>query len=112
MDEIREQGPTGHVLATSVDGSTFVTAAGALFAERLDDGGWSGRHAGARIRPCSSRHVGNAVLKTDARGSRLSKETRGSARKIDLAVAAVMAFDRAAQLKKKRARVINLNALP
>ena len=37
MDEIREQGPTGHVLATSVDGSTFLTAAGALFAERLDD---------------------------------------------------------------------------
>jgi phage terminase large subunit-like protein len=47
-----------------------------------------------------ARHVGNAVLKTDSRGSRLSKETKGSPRKIDLAVAAVMAFDRASQLKK------------
>jgi hypothetical protein len=43
-----------------------------------------------------SRHVGNCVVKVDARGSRVSKETRGSPRKIDLAVAAVMAVDRAA----------------
>lgn len=42
-----------------------------------------------------ARHVGNAVIKTDARGSRLSKDSKSSGRKIDLAVAAVMAFDRA-----------------
>jgi phage terminase large subunit-like protein len=40
--------------------------------------------------------MNNAVLKTDNRGQRLSKDARFSARKIDLAVAAVMAFDRAA----------------
>lgn len=54
------------------------------------------------------RHVNNAVLKTDSRGSRLSKDTKGSPRKIDLAVAAVMAFDRACQLKKRGSGVINL----
>lgn len=42
--------------------------------------------------PRLARHVGNCVLRSDARGSRLSKETKGSPRKIDLAVAAVMAF--------------------
>lgn len=47
--------------------------------------------------PRLARHVGNCVLKVDQRGARLSKDTRNSPRKIDLAVAAVMAFDRAAQ---------------
>lgn len=42
-----------------------------------------------------ARHVGNAVIKTDARGARLAKDAKGSPRRIDLAVAAVMAFDRA-----------------
>ncbi len=44
-----------------------------------------------------ARHISNARLKTDARGARLVKEHRFSARKIDLAIAAVMAHDRAAQ---------------
>lgn len=43
-----------------------------------------------------ARHIGNTVIKVDARGSRISKDSKGSPRKIDLAVAAVMAFDRAA----------------
>ena len=42
-----------------------------------------------------SRHISNAVLRTDARGSRIVKETKGSARRIDLAVAAVMGLARA-----------------
>lgn len=42
-----------------------------------------------------ARHVGNAVIKTDARGTRLEKP-KGGRRKIDLAVCAVMALDRAA----------------
>lgn len=42
-----------------------------------------------------ARHIANAIIKTDARGSRLDKP-KGGGRKIDLAVAAVMAFDRAA----------------
>lgn len=45
--------------------------------------------------PDLARHVGNAIVKTDSRGSRLDKPKHGG-RKIDLAVAAVMAFDRAA----------------
>lgn len=43
-----------------------------------------------------ARHVGNVIVKTDSRGSRLDKP-KGGGRKIDLAIAAVMAFDRAAQ---------------
>lgn len=45
--------------------------------------------------PRLARHIANAVLKVDARGQRITKETKKSNRKIDLAVAAVMAFDRA-----------------
>ena len=45
--------------------------------------------------PHLARHIGNAVLKEDARGSRLAKERRDSLRRIDAAVAAVMAHDRA-----------------
>jgi hypothetical protein len=45
-----------------------------------------------------ARHVGNAVLREDARGARLAKERRDSPRRIDAAVAAVMAHDRAAAL--------------
>lgn len=42
-----------------------------------------------------ARHISAAVLKVDNRGSRLVKESRGTSRKIDLAVCAVMALDRA-----------------
>jgi len=45
--------------------------------------------------PSLARHLSNAQLKTDTRGSRLTKDARNSPRKIDLAVAAVMAADRA-----------------
>ena len=61
--------------------------------------------------PDLARHINNAVLKTDSRGSRLSKETKGSPRKIDAAVAGVMATERAMQLKKRLGYVINLNDL-
>ncbi|TKG58908.1 terminase large subunit [Prauserella endophytica] len=44
-----------------------------------------------------ARHVGNCVLRVNQRGAQLSKETKTSPRKIDLAVAAVMALDRASQ---------------
>jgi phage terminase large subunit-like protein len=49
-----------------------------------------------------ARHVGNAILKEDSRGARLSKEHKDSKRRIDAAVAAVMAHDRAAQLAGDR----------
>lgn len=59
--------------------------------------------------PVLSQHVANAVLKTDLRGSRLVKDHRGSARKIDAAVAAVMGLDRAASVPpRKTPRVIDL----
>ena len=38
-----------------------------------------------------ARHVANAILREDSRGARLSKETKDSPRRIDAAVAAVMA---------------------
>jgi phage terminase large subunit-like protein len=43
-----------------------------------------------------SRHVGNATLRADNRGARLAKENKNSTRRIDLAVASVMGFERAA----------------
>lgn len=43
-----------------------------------------------------ARHIGNAVLKVDSKGQRLAKEHKTSTRKVDLAIAAVMAVDRAA----------------
>ncbi|RJQ68088.1 terminase large subunit [Pseudonocardiaceae bacterium YIM PH 21723] len=47
--------------------------------------------------PRLARHLANCVLKTDSRGARITKENRFSNRKIDLAVSAVMALDRASQ---------------
>ena len=49
-----------------------------------------------------ARHVANAILREDSRGARLSKETKDSPRRIDAAVAAVMAHDRAAVLAGDR----------
>lgn len=46
--------------------------------------------------PRLARHIGNATLRQDSRGSRLSKESRSSQRRIDLAVASVMGVERAA----------------
>ena len=45
--------------------------------------------------PTLARHLTNAVIKIDRIGPRIVKEHRGSPRKIDAAVAAVIAFDRA-----------------
>ena len=49
-------------------------------------------HDGSEI---LARHVGNATAKTTPMGASLSKDRRGSPRKIDAAVAAVVALDRA-----------------
>jgi len=45
-----------------------------------------------------ARHVANAILREDSRGARLAKEHKDSPRRIDGAVAAVMAVHRAAEL--------------
>jgi phage terminase large subunit-like protein len=49
-----------------------------------------------------TRHIGQTVLRVDSRGPRLKKEHKHSTKRIDLAVAAVMAFDRATQPAPKK----------
>ena len=44
-------------------------------------------------------HVGNCTLKEDSRGARIVKESKGSRKRIDAAVAAVMALDTAANFE-------------
>lgn len=48
--------------------------------------------------PRLSRHVGNATVKTDQRGTRIYKKNGDRGRRIDLAVCAIMAHSRAAVL--------------
>lgn len=58
-----------------------------------------------------ARHVGNAILRDDARGVRLAKPSKHSRRRIDLAVCAVMAHGRAqwhgTRAPKRRRRVVS-----
>lgn len=53
--------------------------------------------------PALARHIGNCAVKTDRLGPRIVKEHRGSPRKIDLAVCAVIAFDRATAYREEPA---------
>jgi phage terminase large subunit-like protein len=46
-------------------------------------------------------HMAHAIIKADPRGERIVKDHKKSSRRIDLAVAAVMAFDRAKELVGK-----------
>jgi phage terminase large subunit-like protein len=45
--------------------------------------------------PVLARHLANAVTKVSPQGTTIVKDGRGSPRKIDAAIAAVMAHDRA-----------------
>jgi phage terminase large subunit-like protein len=49
--------------------------------------------------PDLGRHVTNAVVKADSRGTRIIKEHKHSTRRIDLAVSAILALDTAATLE-------------
>lgn len=51
--------------------------------------------------PTLTRHISNTVVKTDRLGPRITKEHRASPRKIDAAVAAVIAFDRATWVREQ-----------
>jgi phage terminase large subunit-like protein len=51
--------------------------------------------------PILAQHIANAVLKEDHRGPRIIKESKTSPRKIDAAVAAVIAHDMALRLASK-----------
>jgi len=53
--------------------------------------------------PVLARHVSNTVLKTDARGSRITKEYKSSSRYIDLTVASVIALGRARAWREQQA---------
>jgi phage terminase large subunit-like protein len=55
-----------------------------------------------------ARHIANAILREDSRGARLAKEHKDSPRRIDAAVAAVMAVHRAAELAGAHAPSIYL----
>jgi phage terminase large subunit-like protein len=46
--------------------------------------------------PRLARHIGNATVRTDNSGTRIYKEHKQSARRIDLAVCAIMAHSVAA----------------
>ena len=50
--------------------------------------------------PIMTRHLSNAVVKVDQYGPRIVKEHRHSPRKIDAAVAGIIALDRALQMKE------------
>ena len=52
-----------------------------------------------------ARHIGNAKLKMTAAGGQIHKTTKGSGQKIDLAVCAIMAYERAAVLAGKAQKV-------
>ncbi len=52
--------------------------------------------------PRFAAHIGNAVAKATPLGDLVSKDKKGSPRKIDAAVAAIIAFDRAAWHRAKR----------
>jgi phage terminase large subunit-like protein len=51
--------------------------------------------------PTLARHLDNCVVKTDRLGPRITKEHKSSPRKIDCAVSAVMAFDRATWVREQ-----------
>jgi phage terminase large subunit-like protein len=51
--------------------------------------------------PELASHISHAVIKRDPRGVRITKESKKSPRRIDLAMAAIMAFDRAKELVGK-----------
>ena len=51
--------------------------------------------------PRLARHVGNATVKTDARGTRIYKRNGDRSRRIDLAVCAIMGHSRAVYLASR-----------
>ena len=56
--------------------------------------------------PALTRHISNAVLKQDSRGTRIYKENKSSARKIDAAVAAIMGIERCFAFQDEPAAVV------
>lgn len=67
----------------------------AKFYDAVTSGGIAHDH-----HPTLARHLDNCVIKFDQKGPRVTKEHRSSPRKIDSAVAALIAFDRATQRRE------------
>jgi phage terminase large subunit-like protein len=88
MEVLQDQGiPIVEYPSTSA--KRMVTSC-AKFFDYVTDGRMS--HDG---NPMLTRHLSNAVTKSDALGVRIVKENRNSSRRIDCAVAAILALDRA-----------------
>jgi phage terminase large subunit-like protein len=88
MQVLQEAGvPIVEYLTTS---PARMVRATTIFSDAVRDG--TLRHDGD---PDLARHIGNAVIKTDAKGPRIVKESKMSSLHIDLAIAAIIALDRA-----------------
>jgi phage terminase large subunit-like protein len=57
--------------------------------------------------PSLARHIGNAVIREDARGARITKEHASSRRKIDLAVAMILAVHGAVMWREDNGAFVN-----
>jgi hypothetical protein len=60
------------------------------------------QHAGDVALGCTGFGICGSGIKKDARGTRIVKEHKKSPRRIELAMAAILAFDRAEELVGKR----------
>lgn len=89
LDSAEELSDEGLPVVTFPQNLSRMGPATQKFFERVRDRTIS--HSGD---PRLARHLGNATTKTDVRGTRIVKDAPNSPRKIDLAVAAVMALDR------------------
>jgi phage terminase large subunit-like protein len=57
--------------------------------------------------PSLARHIGNAVLREDKNGARITKEHASSRRKIDLAIAMILAVHGAVMWREDNGSFIN-----
>ena len=94
LEALDREGPYAGKVVNFAQSPVRMVAACQKYAEAIsqEELHWGGSpHLSAAL----TRHLANATVKIDRFGPRIVKEHRGSPRKIDLAVAAVMAFDRA-----------------
>jgi phage terminase large subunit-like protein len=91
LNRLMEQYGDDRVLAFNTFVRKRMAAACSSFYQAASSDGFT--HDG---HPGLSRHVANAVLKETAQGAYITKEDKSSPRKIDAAIAAVIAYNRAA----------------
>ncbi len=81
--------------------SSRMITASERFYKAICDGDLS--HSGERD---LTRHISNAVLRMTPSGPRVMKESKQSTRHVDLAIAAILAYDQAAQVAPERTPLI------